>query len=146
SYASGNPIRFADSLGLCSSCDECPSGEWYYNGVGFTVALGFGVGRSWGTFTCISNRRVKVDVRTSCAYIGAIAVVGAGGETNPSGGIACACNSDDFFGPGGEPITSGGSYATAGPFSVGQVPSGECGNVQRTYGFSKSWGLGGAYM
>jgi len=145
-YSFANPLRFADPLGLCSSCDECPSGEWYYNGVGYTLAAGFGFGRSWGTFTCIGSERVKVNVTTSCAYIGAIAVVGAGGETNPSGGIACACNSEDFFGPAGEPVSFGGSYASWGPFSVGQVPSGECGSVQRTYGVSKSWGLGGAYM
>ena len=143
-YAISAPTSLVDLLGLCTSCDDCPSGQWYYNGVGVSLAFLGGWTRSAGTYTCIGKEQVKVNTTIACSVSGPILSVGIGLETNPSGSVARACNRNDFFARGGGPSMVKGSLATAGPFSVVQVPT--PGNVQRTYGVGKSIGLGGAYL
>jgi len=145
-YANASPLSFVDPSGLCSSCDECPSGLWRYNAfLAFSYGLVLGQSWSYGTYTCLSNEKVELRVRIRCGFVGAFATLGGsitmagiGAETNPFN-AACSCNREGLKGQ------SSGSLAILGPFSLSQTFN-KCSGIDRTLGIAKSVGMGGAYL
>jgi RHS repeat-associated protein len=102
-YAGSRPTTFADPSGLCTKCDECPSGEWRYGGFGSQAALGVGVTATYGWYTCNGDPfhpgpEKTIRVRTFCFVYGF--VFGATLTFSPPTpfGSACGCNSSDFLG------------------------------------------------
>lgn len=101
SYTEANPLVWIDPLGLCrcNDTDECPGGEWIYEGWGFSGVLAGGISIGRGTYTCKSNRRAKAPVKARCWLLGAMLGGGIGLEgSTPLLPSACGCNEADLLG------------------------------------------------
>lgn len=126
-YARGNPTVFRDPLGLCSVCDDCPSGEWTASAVPVFSAVfatpwgAVGGSRAYATLRCKDNGKT-VEVETRCraregAYVGA----SAGFSGTPFGAAgACGCNVKDLLSPSVSSSLSLAIFAwDRGPCSMG---------------------------
>jgi RHS repeat-associated protein len=140
SYVHGRPIVMIDASGLCSTCNDCPSGEWNFNnapGFGVSAAVFWGKSVTWGTYVCKGNGR-EVRVRIECSIAGPI--IGAGlGLSGPVGvrPMACSCSENGLSG------TSGGWTAWLGPVNVDGGKCGtQAGGTTNSAGVGKSWGAG----
>ncbi|MEO8429941.1 MAG: RHS repeat-associated core domain-containing protein [Acidobacteriota bacterium] len=123
-YAAARPLYLIDPYGLipCTTCDECPSGKWTFNGGVLSAGLGYGRSRTKGTFTCLDGNfstAMKLPVTIECEFGGPIVAVGAGvtGST-PFASGACGCNSRDLLGT---------STGFTGSFLIFSVDVGRCG-------------------
>lgn len=100
-------------MGLCTSCDECPSGKWGYFGSSFFVAAGIGTMLGKGTFKCLGKEEsVQMQVQWGCMMGGVI--LGAGGSADGDMGFNFAegCSRKDLYG------RCRGFLSTAGPITV----------------------------
>jgi RHS repeat-associated protein len=138
-YSKSSPVGLVDPLGLCTHCDECPSGKWRYAGVAATFVRSLGAlpmdgSLFYGRFRCIDSSAV-VWVTGYCEISGPILGAGAGWE-HDAGFYAEGCNGSDLIG------SSSGWTMSAGPlsFSGGRGSSGGSTGVNLAY--SKSWGGG----
>jgi RHS repeat-associated protein len=147
-YADNRPTQSDDPTGLCSSCDECPSGRWLFTSVGGSIGVVVGISKSWGTYTCVGDPfhpRVekKIRVTQTCGLLGAIRSGGVGGTTStPFFPGACGCNSGDLLQPtkgwtgsawmfsGDVGECAGTGVATTFQFGVGRSAGA---------GFARSW-------
>jgi RHS repeat-associated protein len=128
-YASDNPVRFIDPMGLqASNCCDCPGKTWSYKGG--SAGFGFLVGLTYarGTYTCDSKPSLKVMVQTTCVQKGFFANLGASFDTSvlPFLPAAKACKATELYDPdpSSSPFGSLGIFGTSGMDGVGTVSIG----------------------
>ena len=139
-YSSDNPIRYLDSLGLCTDCDECPSGKWRYSAIpSYSFVTLSGLIESKGTYRCVGNEEVGLSVTITCEAFGPLIAGGVGFEGSARAG--CGCSRDSLL------STSSGSYFSLGPYSISRtagVADPDCKGW--TIGMGRSIGAGGAMV
>ncbi len=144
SYANADPLRFFDPVGLCDSCDDCPSGQWEYFGIAASLAAGMAVTHASGTFQCLGrfgDPGMKVPVVGGCFVAGFI-WGGIGLEGTPGFNNGRACNAEELIG-----APSSGSYTSAGPISVSTTtPDGQDSLLTTIIGVGKMWGWGHGHI
>lgn len=94
-YASDNPQRYIDPLGLKScpgTCGvDCPGGQWVGVEVSASVGLLFGKSTSVGVYFCTSSTR-RCNFQSTCTTIG---IQAGGAITGMFGGyVGCKCAAD----------------------------------------------------
>lgn len=137
-FNKNNPLTLYDSLGLCSGCDDCPSGEWTSFSIpSFSLFFGGGLTMAKTTYKCKDNKN-SCKATAICFGGGAIAAVGIGidfgGWPGCDDGVTGICNKNGFS------DFSYGIYVTAGP--VSETFTENSNNI----GIAKSWGLGVAFI
>ncbi|MDY7096025.1 MAG: RHS repeat-associated core domain-containing protein [Acidobacteriota bacterium] len=145
-YALSNPTNLIDPAGLqaCKCNDECPGGEWQYEGWGFSFAAGGGFSHSRGSFKCLSSPMAKVKVKATCWLGGPILGLGIGVETGtPFAPAACGCSEDDLLGDQSS-IVGNVFFVTVSVSGCGKGPL-STGKRTVVVGIAKSLGAGIAY-
>jgi RHS repeat-associated protein len=143
-YARDRPLLLIDPFGLraCGPCDDCPSGTWSFQGLGFTAGF-FRWGRTItaGTFKCakgigLTELKVTIDCKLKGPFVG---IGGGVAFSVPGVPSACGCNSGDLLGE--QPETT---FISAGPAGVELGDCATRGGPTATFGFGRAVGGGSA--
>ncbi len=125
-YVDANPLRLREILGLCTSCDPCPSGNWKLDmTAGVSGGAGFGGSKGRGRLIChnpndLVHEYVTRPVDVECWWGGPMLAVGVGGDVQFRGyAVTGTCRPEKLHSFG---FTN--SFGSFGPISVTGDPSG----------------------
>ena len=123
-YSEQNPLLLSDSFGLCSRCDDCPSGTWTYLGLSSGFAFVGGIAGTRGFYQCDGKPMLNVKVHALCGVIGYALWLGADFTTAGIPG-ACGCSARDLLGKkwsfffGGGPLSKSFTSCFDRPLGAG---------------------------